>query len=261
MQTFKSDFERNTILLDFDTFLETVIATLPIRPKTRESYESAFRCHIRGKLNGKLLTQVSREDIQKVLYSLPPYVRLKTLAIIKSAFREALLLGFIQQSPAAGIQTQIPSAKNSKFLTWDELKSANFGKYKAHIQFLALHGLRWGEAVVLTEEDIRGNRIYINRSIHGETKSRSGVRVIPLISEFVPFPKSPKTLRKVLAPHGVSIHSLRHTYAYILKSQGVHVTTAQKLLGHSDIKVTLNIYTQVLDIEVDEVGELLRSIY
>jgi len=48
--------------------------------------------------------------------------------------------------------------------------------------------------------------------------------------------------------------------AYILKSQGVHVTTAQKLLGHSDVKVTLKVYTQVLDDEIDAAGDLLRLI-
>ena len=65
--------------------------------------------------------------------------------------------------------------------------------------------------------------------------------------------------KKVLEPHGITIHSLRHTYAYLLKSKGVHVTTAQRLLGHSDPKVTLAIYTQVLDTEIDDTGALLKS--
>ncbi len=77
---------------------------------------------------------------------------------------------------------------------------------------------------------------------------------VPLVSPFIVFPKSPKTLRKVLKPHGVDIHSLRHTYAYLLKQQGVHVTNAQRLLGHSDPRVTMNVYTQVLDNEIDDVG-------
>jgi anthranilate synthase component 2 len=34
------------------------------------------------------------------------------------------------------------------------------------------------------------------------------------------------------------------------------VTTAQKLLGHSDVKVTLKVYTQVLDDEIDVAGVL-----
>jgi integrase len=75
----------------------------------------------------------------------------------------------------------------------------------------------------------------------------------------VEFPTSPKTLRKVLAPYGITIHSLRHSYAYLLKQQGVHVTTAQRLLGHSDPRITMGIYTQVLDNEIDEAGVVLAK--
>jgi integrase len=35
------------------------------------------------------------------------------------------------------------------------------------------------------------------------------------------------------------------------------VTTAQKLLGHSDPIMTLKVYTSVLDNEIDEAGEVL----
>jgi integrase len=80
------------------------------------------------------------------------------------------------------------------------------------------------------------------------------------VSEFAPLPATAKTLLKALKPHGVHIHSLRHTYAYILKSQGVHVTTAQRLLGHSDPRVTLGVYTQVLDTEIDDVGVLFKKL-
>jgi integrase len=43
----------------------------------------------------------------------------------------------------------------------------------------------------------------------------------------------------------------------MLKAQGVHVTTAQRLLGHSDPRVTMDVYTRVLDNEIDDVGDLL----
>ena len=36
---------------------------------------------------------------------------------------------------------------------------------------------------------------------------------------------------------------LRHTYATILFDAGVDVKSVQKFLGHSDIEVTLEIYT------------------
>ena len=38
------------------------------------------------------------------------------------------------------------------------------------------------------------------------------------------------------------------------------MTTAQCLLGHSDPRVTMGIYTQVLDNEIDDVGLLLSRV-
>jgi integrase len=57
--------------------------------------------------------------------------------------------------------------------------------------------------------------------------------------------------------HGVTVHSFRRTYAYLLKTEGIHVTTAQKLLGHSDPLMTLKVYTSVLDDEIDAAGVTL----
>ena len=42
-----------------------------------------------------------------------------------------------------------------------------------------------------------------------------------------------------------TLHCLRHTYATILHDAGVDVLTAQKLLGHADVKTTLSIYTHL----------------
>jgi integrase len=59
--------------------------------------------------------------------------------------------------------------------------------------------------------------------------------------------------------HGVTVHSFRRSYAYLLKTQKIHVTTAQKLLGHSDPMMTLRVYTSVLDSEIDEAGDALAK--
>ena len=52
---------------------------------------------------------------------------------------------------------------------------------------------------------------------------------------------------KVIAMQPFTPHQLRHTYATLLYSAGVDMLTAQKLLGHSDIKVTMGIYTHLED--------------
>jgi integrase len=245
---------------DFEEYSLYVLHILPIRPKTRESYFSAFKCHIQGKLVGRNLASISRADVQKLLTNLSPSTRVKVLAILKTIFREAAGAGLVEASPVFQIFNPQPIVKHKRFLTWEEVEKSSFGKYSPQVRFLALHGLRWGEAVALTTEDIRDGKLFITKSIHGPTKSQSGNRVVPLIGEFHPLPRSPKTLRKVLAPYQVTIHSLRHTYAYLLKSNGIHVSTAQRLLGHSDPRVTIGIYTQVLNSEIDEAGLALRKL-
>lgn len=236
-----------------------VISLLPIRPKTRATYLSVLRLHVFPTLAHREISAIKRSDIQGVIQGLPPQTAAMALAVMKTVFREAIAQWIIEISPAHGLSGPKIMVKPREFLTWEEVSRNSFGKYGSQISFLALHGLRWSEAVALTDKDIRADRVWINKSIHGETKSKAGIRSVPLVSPFKVFPRSPKTLRRVLKPHGVDIHSLRHTYAYLLKQQGVHITTAQRLLGHSDPRITLGIYTQVLDSEIDDVGVLLSK--
>lgn len=58
--------------------------------------------------------------------------------------------------------------------------------------------------------------------------------------------------RSIYNPHGVPFvineitpHMLRHTYATLLYVSGVDVLTASKLMGHADVKTTLEIYTHI----------------
>jgi integrase len=243
----------------FESFALQTINHLPIRKKTFATYHSVLRLHVFPTLAHRDICDIKRLDVQSAIQGLPPQTAATTLAVIKTVFREALAQEIIQVSPAHGVSGPKIMVKPRDFLTWEEVSEGAFGKYSAHIKFLALHGLRWSEAVALTIDDIRDDRVWINKSVHGQTKSKAGIRSVPLVSPFKVFPKSPKTLRKVLKPYGVDIHSLRHTYAYLLKQQGVHVTTAQRLLGHSDPRVTMNVYTQVLDNEIDDVGLLLSK--
>ena len=243
----------------FESFALQTINHLPIRKKTFATYHSMLKLHIFPSLAHRDIRSIKRHDIQVAINGLPPQTSAMSLAVIKTVFREALTQELIDASPAHGVSGPKIMVKPRVFLTWEEVSKGSFGKYGPHIRFLALHGLRWSEAVALTVDDIRDDRVWINKSVHGQTKSKAGIRSVPLVSPFIVFPTSPKTLRRVLKPYGVDIHSLRHTYAYILKQQGVHVTTAQRLLGHSDPRVTMGVYTQVLDYEIDDVGLLLRK--
>lgn len=242
-----------------EDFALATIDLLVLRDKTKKDYLSALKCHVFPKIGAHEMTTITKRDIQEVVQELEPPIAAKTLAVLKTLFREATDYGHMELSPTLGVRIKPNRSIPRKFLRWEEIKGLDFGKYGCQIRFLAAHGLRWSEALALTPADFIDGRILVTKSIHGESKSKSSIRLVPQLTEFEEFPRSPKTLRNVLDPYGVCIHSLRHSYAYLLKQQGIHVTTAQRLLGHSDSRITMNIYTQVLDEEIDSAGALLRS--
>jgi hypothetical protein len=131
--------------LNFDLFAQSVIASLPVREKTRGNYKSMYRCHIQGVLGRMHLEEISRSMIQELIITLPPQTSLMTLAVLKSVFREAVARGVIELSPAKGVTSPSLNVPPRKFLTWEQVREGDFGKYKSEVKFLALHGLRWGK--------------------------------------------------------------------------------------------------------------------
>jgi integrase len=248
-----------TAQITLDSFAQSLWKHLKVTKKTLANYKGTYRLHISPSLGAKLLSEVTRRDMLEALAPLSPHTYYQTLMTCRVIYREAINRELVDVSPAAAIKAPKLTNKPYKFLTWEQVQQTNFGKYDEQIKFLALHGLRWGEAVALTQEDIYDQKVHVTRSIHGATKTQAGVRVVPYLGHFNPLPKTPKPLRKALEPYGVNIHSLRKTYAYFLKSNDVHVTTAAKFMGHSNPLVTLKIYTLVRDNEVIDVGNSMRQ--
>jgi len=179
--------------------------------------------------------------------------------LVKTIYREARLYGVCVVNPADGLKTPKIQISDKKFLTWEEVDARDWGRYNEQIRFLALHGLRWSEAAAIRESDIRDEFVWVSKTVNGACKSKSSVRKVPYLGHFLQLPLTYKPLQKCANKEGVTVHSLRRTYAYLLKTQGVHVTTAQKLLGHSDPLMTLKVYTSVLDDEIDLAGERLSA--
>lgn len=145
-------------------------------------------------------------------------------------------------------------------------------------KIIILTGMRRGELACLTWKDVDfdKNRIHITKSYdyHNDSikppKSKSGNRYIPipkrLKSLLEPISRANgyvindngkmltggqwsalnKYLRKQCGFH-FSWHQLRHTYATILYDLNVDVLTAQKYLGHSSPRITMEIYTHLSD--------------
>ncbi|HJA40783.1 MAG TPA: tyrosine-type recombinase/integrase [Firmicutes bacterium] len=92
-----------------------------------------------------------------------------------------------------------------------------------------------------------------------QQKDMNGNNITFLFSNEIGQPQSLKGLnrqwydfcKKSPIPY-LNFHGLRHTYATLLVQSGTNINVVQKLLGHSDIRVTLNKYTHT---EMDDLIE------
>jgi integrase len=74
---------------------------------------------------------------------------------------------------------------------------------------------------------------------------------------------SAKLLRSILRKAGlprIRFHDLRHSAATLLLSMGVHPKVVQELLGHSQISMTMDIYSHVLPSMQKEAMEKINSV-
>ena len=160
-------------------------------------------------------------------------------------------------------------------------------------------GLRLGEVLALEKTDIKNNAVSISKSVERvkvdgnykqiltTPKTKSSIRKVPLPEKTADMIKSmPKSNSKLLFPDEksggfifrnrplkrilslcdklnitrITFHGLRHTYATRLFELNVQIKTVQKLMGHSDIQTTMNIYTHVMPDVMDKAIESLNVI-
>lgn len=170
-------------------------------------------------------------------------------------------------------------------------------KFMVAILLCLYTGLRLGELCALRWGDIdfNGKALTVNRTVQRiampghmtktillETnpKSESSTRTIPLTSELLeilsrlkgkqPYvlggekPLDPRTMqyrfKKILKEAGIddrTFHTLRHTFATNCVENSMDVKALSELLGHSDVKITLNRYVHpTMDSKRKQIGAL-----
>ena len=60
-------------------------------------------------------------------------------------------------------------------------------------------------------------------------------------------------------PPSVTRHDLRHTAASLAVSAGANVTAVQRMLGHASSAMTLDVYADLFDDDLDSVAEALHT--
>lgn len=160
---------------------------------------------------------------------------------------------------------------------------------KAFFTFLYHTGTRLSEAKALLVTDIRDGKAHITKSMKHFSKgpqplkTTSSRRIIqldnqtlaiiqPLLERSSMFlfgdlePVSLSTLQrdftKALVASGlkkITIHDLRHSHASYLIGNGANVVAVSKRLGHSDVNMTLKVYTHMLKENEDKLLAILNQ--
>ena len=161
-----------------------------------------------------------------------------------------------------------------KYLEPDELNAVlsamDKPKYRKLTEFLALTGLRIGEALALTANDfdIEKRTITINKTFSlvtrevGATKTEASTRVIhiqtelmPLVLEILPecfkridynsYNLYLKRITGATIGRELSTHAMRHTHTSLMATAGLPLELIGRRLGHEDLKTTTEIYLHI----------------
>jgi len=176
-----------------------------------------------------------------------------------------------------------------KYLEQDELRAVldamDMRKYRNLTEFLALSGLRIGEALALTSDDfdLENRTITVNKSLSlvtyeiGSTKTENSDRTIHIQTELLPVVERilPDCFRRIQYPaynkyiretteriigRPLTAHALRHTHVSLLAACGVPLDVISHRCGHSDSDVTREIYLHVTEKMKDRDAAILDSI-
>ncbi|RFA14510.1 hypothetical protein B7R22_09830 [Subtercola boreus] len=170
--------------------------------------------------------------------------------------------------------------------------------YGLLVRVLAYCGLRWGELSGLRVKDIdfaRG-RLEVQHTVvevegvqHDSKPKDYEARSIPVPASILaelrvhvdgldidgpafPSPRTGGWLRgrvfrrgwltaasETIGEHGLTPHELRHTAASLAISAGANVKAVQRMLGHASAAVTLDVYSDLFDSDLDTVSEALDA--
>ena len=279
-KTYKANIRKHTKLSYLNSYNNHIfpqIGTVPLK--------SVKPIHIQNVMNDA--AQYS-EDLQR-----------KVLNTMKQIFDTAIMNHLIVFNPCMGIKiTAHAKPDKVKYLTPEQqetlLNSIIDPRAKLFVALGIYCGLRREESVGLMWEDICEDKLTVNRAItfiknqaddDQSLKSKAAHRTIPIPvplkalldvyphkSKYVitnasggemslmAFRRMWEKVTSVVDFH-VHSHMLRHSYATSLYRAGIDLKTAQYLLGHSDIKMTAEVYTHIANEQVDDAATKINKIF
>ena len=291
-----------------------------IRMSTWENYKGRYEYDIKELIGDMIISDVKPFHCQNILNEMfeKGYAKgtiNQTKIALHAFFSSAVANEIIVKNPISReIKCPGEKKKERRVLTVDEQKafieSCKDSIYGEEYCFVLQTGLRVGELLALTWADVDFQKkiLRISKSLHyqgkkerqfvlTETKTRNGMREIPLTDEAAEIlrkkrnkrkkrkvasiewadniflnnkgrPEYPvyynKEIKRIASEIGIeefSIHTLRHTFATRCIEAGMRPKTLQEILGHANISVTMDLYVHVTDDERATEMKKLENLY
>lgn len=262
-----------------------------VRASTHGTYSRTLR-HALPHIGGIRLSRLTPTDIETALHPLEKkgYAAEadKLRRVLKSAMKQAVKWGYLRSSPVELIDPIRRPPIERGVLTRDQAAAvlAAAGRTYHGMFLLALHsGLRIGELLALTWADVDASSVTVRRTVSGKgyapPKTKAGRRRVPVAPEVIAslgragkpdglvFTSSTggplnarnaaraldnavtKANRSARVPE-LRLHDLRRTFATWQAAAGSHPRVIQQLLGHATPHLALEVYTDVLEEQLEE---------
>ena len=257
------------------------------KPTTRKGMLSMLEARLLPAFGSKPLDRIAPTEVRKWFDArsrAAPGGANKDVGLLRQIMNFAIARGYVEKNPAAGI---VPNRrpKLTRFLSREELarlhraldrRTGEGGRQQADmIRLLLLTGCRRGEIVRLRWSEVQADGLVL-------ADSKTGPRKVPLNSQarrilerqprggspFVfPSPLDPSRprssqlsiwdrVREEAGIEDVRLHDLRHTHASHAVMNGVPVPVVSRLLGHSNVRMTLR-YAHLGDREIEAAAEIV----
>lgn len=258
--------------------------------------------HIYPIIGEKYLDEITFDDIQSVFNSMDSLARStveKVQIVLNQIMKNAIEDGYIEKNVMSSSRYVLSkkvkqrealstSSAQDVIRQLDTLEPND----KILMALIIFTGLRRGEILALTWDDIdfENKVIHVKHSVTFKnnqpiicgTKSKSGVRDVPIIKElkeilsaeedkhgyiiknhkFPDMPITEKTyqrswerIKKTIDLHNATAHVFRHTFATMMEPH-TDIKTLQTIMGHADIQTTMNRYTHKIDKNIQALAEI-----
>ena len=283
------------------------IEGLDIKPKTRAGYESLLRSRILPTFGDVKLSRISSSMVRRWMAEMSAdglsASRVKQArAVLRQSLEVARVDGLIGSNPAQGVKAPQSRRRDPVYLTAEQvgylaqIAEDHQNGSETLVWFLALTGLRWGEAVALRRSslDLMRRRVKVSESateingalVFGTPKThKSRVVVFPrFLAERLAdhcaaigpddpvftapmggYLRSANYRRNVWKPalteagldESLRIHDLRATAASLMIGAGASIKAVQRALGHASAKVTLDTYAGLFEDDLEALADRL----